>query len=48
MYVNRPMAPAIEPLTITYDFQPGHAGDPNAPDHDPTLIHTGHVVNYGA
>lgn len=38
------MTTAIHPRTIAYALRPGHAGDPNVPDRDLTLIRTGHVV----
>lgn len=41
---NDAMTTAIHPRTIAYALRPGHAGDPNVPDRDLTLIRTGHVV----
>lgn len=38
------MTTAIHPRTIAYALRPGHAGDPNVPGRDLTLIRTGHVV----
>lgn len=38
------MTTSFEPRTFAYAFRPGHAGDPNVPTRDLTLLRPGYVV----